>query len=57
MMVDATLKKPFFIRKKEEKTESESQATWHNEKKGVMMIENYYRNDENEEVDNAQLAE
>lgn len=30
MMVDATLKKPFFIRKKEEKTESESQATWHN---------------------------
>ena len=44
MMLDGTLKKPFFIRKKnEEQEEHESQATWHNERKGVMMIENYHR--------------
>lgn len=42
MMIDGTLAKPFFIRKKDT-TEEESQATWHNEKKGVMMIENYFR--------------
>ena len=44
MMIDATLKKPFFIRKNNEAND-ESKATWHNEKKGVMMIENYHRNE------------
>ena len=44
LMLDATLKKPFFIRQNNN-TESEenTKATWHNERKGVMMIENYHR--------------
>lgn len=49
MMIDGTLKKPFFITKNNETTEEESQATWHNERKGVMMIENYHRNEEESE--------
>ena len=51
IMLDGTLKKPFFIRQKEEKTDQQSQATWHNEKKGVMMIENYHRNSEKDNED------
>lgn len=48
MMIDATLKKPFFIRKKNDTLEEDSKASWHNERKGVMMIENYYRNNQEE---------
>ena len=39
MMIDGTLKKPFFIRNKNrELIEQDSKAAWHNEQKGVMMI-------------------
>lgn len=47
MMIDATLKKPFFIRKKNDVLEEDTKATWHNERKGVMMIETYHKNEEN----------
>ena len=45
MMIDATLKKPFFIRKNKDILEEDTKATWHNERKGVMMIQNYYKNE------------
>jgi hypothetical protein len=48
MMIDGTLKKPFFVRNENDEIEEESQASWHNEKKGVMMIENYFRDDASE---------
>jgi hypothetical protein len=50
MMLNGTLKKPFFIRGKEgnEILEQDSiKAAWHNERKGVMMIENYHKNEGN----------
>lgn len=48
MMIDGTLQKPFFIRNKgsnEILEQNSSKAAWHNEQKGVMMIENYYKNE------------
>lgn len=50
MMIDGTLPKPFFIRKKNAVMQEDSKASWHNERKGVMMIENYYRHEGTEEV-------
>lgn len=44
MMIDGTLKKPFFLRNSGNKIMGkESKAAWHNEEKGVMMIENYFK--------------
>lgn len=44
MMIDGTLKKPFFLRSKDNRIMGkESKAAWHNEEKGVIMIENYYK--------------
>jgi hypothetical protein len=43
MMVDGVLAKPFFIRSKNTIINEDSKASWHNERKGVMMIENYYK--------------
>jgi hypothetical protein len=63
MMLDGTLKKPFFIRGKEgnEILEQDSiKAAWHNERKGVMMIENYYKNEgaeNNEEEINEKIID
>ena len=50
MMIDGTLHKPFFIRTKNTNAEEDSKASWHNERKGVMMIENYYRGEEEEKI-------
>lgn len=44
LMIDGVLPKPFFIRSKNTIINQDSNAAWHNERKGVMMIENYYRN-------------
>lgn len=38
MMIDGLLDKPFFIRKAIDANENTTQTSWHNEKKGVMMI-------------------
>lgn len=47
MMIDGVLSKPFFIRSRNSAdTGEDSKASWHNERKGVMMIENYYRGEE-----------
>jgi hypothetical protein len=50
MMIDGTLLRPFFIRHKNATAEEDSKASWHNERRGVMMIENYYRGEEEEKV-------
>ena len=51
-MIDGVLPKPFFIRSKNNIINQDSNASWHNERKGVMMIENYYRNeDEKKDID------
>lgn len=50
-MIDGVLPKPFFIRSKNSIINQDSTAAWHNERKGVMMIENYYRNQAEEEND------
>lgn len=42
-MIDGALPRPFFIRSKNTIVGEDSKASWHNERKGVMMIENYYR--------------
>lgn len=43
-MVDASLAKPFFARNINGQIIGlDSQAQWHNEQKGVMMINNYYK--------------
>lgn len=49
MMIDGVLPKPFFIRSKNSLMNQDSQASWHNERKGVMMIENYYKSQEEDE--------
>ena len=49
MMVDGALASPFFIRQKDATIGEDSKASWHNERKGDMMIENYYRGQEEEE--------
>jgi hypothetical protein len=51
MMVDGVLARPFFIRSKNSLINQDSNASWHNERKGVMMIENYYKNQEEDEKD------
>lgn len=51
MMIDGSLQKPFFIRNKNIVLDQDSKAAWHNEKKGVMLIENYYRREEDEVPD------
>lgn len=43
LMIDGALPRPFFIRSKNTIVGEDSKASWHNERKGVMMIENYYR--------------
>lgn len=48
MMIDGVLRKPFFIRNKNTIINQDSNAAWHNERKGVMMIENYYKHQEEE---------
>ena len=57
MMIDGTLPKPFFIRSKNAVISEDSKASWHNERKGVMMIENYYRGEEEEKVDMDRIEE
>lgn len=57
MLIDGVLPKPFFIRNKNTIIEQDSKASWHNERKGVMMIENYYRGEEKEEVDVEDIEE
>lgn len=47
-MIDGALQRPFFIRSKNTIVGEDSKASWHNERKGVMMIENYYRGEEEE---------
>ena len=43
-MIDGTLKKPFFLRSDDHKIVGQSsKAAWHNEEKGVMMIDNYHK--------------
>jgi hypothetical protein len=49
-LIDSTLLKPFFVRRGGDA--EQSQATWHNEKKGVIVIENYYRKEEEQGVSN-----
>jgi hypothetical protein len=44
-MIDGVLPKPFFIRSKNSIINQDSNAAWHNERKGVMMIENYFKNE------------
>jgi len=43
MLIDGILLKPFFIRSKNTVIGQDAKSAWHNERKGVMMIENYYR--------------
>lgn len=50
-MIDGALPRPFFIRSKNTIVGEDSKASWHNERKGVMMIENYYRGEEEEGVE------
>ena len=57
MLIDGVLSKPFFIRSKKVMGEEESKASWHNERKGVMMIENYFRGEEKDEVDVDKIEE
>ena len=43
-MIDASVRRPFFARNiKNEIIGLESQAEWHNEQKGVLMINNYFK--------------
>ena len=43
-MIDGSLRRPFFARNlKNELIGLDSQAEWHNEQKGVMMINNYFK--------------
>lgn len=43
-MIDASVRRPFFARNlNNEIIGLDSQAEWHNESKGVMMINNYYK--------------
>ena len=43
-MIDGSLRRPFFARNlKNEIIGLDSQAEWHNEQKGVMMINNYFK--------------
>ena len=49
-MIDGALARPFFIRSKNTIVGEDSKASWHNERKGVMMIENYYRGEEEEQA-------
>lgn len=43
-MIDASVNRPFFARNiKNEIIGLDSQAEWHNEQKGVLMINNYYK--------------
>jgi len=51
MMIDGVMSKPFFIRNKNVIINQDSKASWHNENKGVMMIEDYYRNPDEEKLD------
>lgn len=58
MMIDGTLKKPFFLRSSDNKIMGkESKAAWHNEEKGVMMIENYYKKMQIEDEEEAKPEE
>ena len=59
MMIDGVLSKPFFIRNKKASSTEDSKASWHNERKGVMMIENYFRgeNEQNEQLDMDKIEE
>jgi len=44
-MIDGSLGRPFFARNmRNEIIGLDSQAEWHNEQKGVLMINNYYKN-------------
>jgi homogentisate 1,2-dioxygenase len=43
-MIDASVNRPFFARNiKNEIIGLDSGAEWHNEQKGVLMINNYYK--------------
>lgn len=57
MMIDGTLARPFFIRNKNAVINEDSKASWHNERKGVMMIENYFRGEEEEKVEVERIDE
>lgn len=51
-MIDASVRRPFFARNlKNEIIGLEAQAEWHNEQKGVLMINNYYK-----QADQARVA-
>ena len=57
-MIDGTLQKPFFARKKDNSIiGSDTQAQWHNEVKGLMMISDKYRGTtEDEDDDGIEIA-
>jgi hypothetical protein len=50
MMIDGVMSKPFFIRSKNQIINQDSKASWHNENKGVMMIEDYFRSADEEKI-------
>ena len=62
LLIDACLYKPFFARKQNnEILGADVKSTWHNETKGVMMIDNYYKkfqqdNKNTDVVDEAELS-
>ena len=44
MLIDGCMTKPFFSRNKEEQIiGTDIKATWHNESRGVMFIDNYHK--------------
>jgi hypothetical protein len=44
LLIDGNLRKPFFSRDKENKIQGiDTKSSWHNEAKGIMMIDNYYK--------------
>jgi len=43
-MIDACLTKPFFARNQENHIiGQDTKSTWHNESKGILVIDNYYK--------------
>ena len=56
-MIDGTLQQPFFARQKDNSIiGSDTQAQWHNEMKGLMMISNRYRAQNDADIDNADVG-
>jgi hypothetical protein len=50
MLIDGSLNNPFFIRGQDKSVKmGDVYTSWHNENKGVMMINNYFKKDQNNE--------